>query len=156
MSIFYFLFAFAIGIVIPLQAAINNQLKLSLLGNTTLAALCSFGIGTIALILVAALQGSSFRSLGSLADQPLWKLSGGLMGALFVFGTAFLAPRIGLAALLSFVIAGQVLCSITFDHFGLMGLIQREISLPKLAGATLVAMGVFMVNFGERWFGGGH
>jgi hypothetical protein len=34
-----------------------------------------------------------------------------------------------------------------------MGLMQRELLLPKLAGALLVAAGVFMVNFGERWFG---
>lgn len=152
MHFFYLAFAFVIGIVIPLQAAINNQLKQGLLGSTTLAALCSFATGTVALLLVAAAQGGPFRALAGVAEQPLWKLSGGVMGALFVFGTAFLAPRIGLAALLSFVIAGQVLCSVTFDHFGLLGLAQRELSWPKLAGALLVAAGVFMVNFGERWF----
>jgi transporter family-2 protein len=59
------------------------------------------------LLLVAALPGGGFRVLTGLAEQPLWKLSGGLMGALFIFGTTFLAPRIGLAALLSFVIAGR-------------------------------------------------
>ena len=45
----YLILAFTIGCAIPLQAAINNQLKVHLDGSTLLASLVSFLVGTLAL-----------------------------------------------------------------------------------------------------------
>jgi transporter family-2 protein len=44
---FNLLLALVIGLVIPLQAAVNNQLKGVIGGSTVLAALVSFLCGTI-------------------------------------------------------------------------------------------------------------
>src|SRR3990170_4500984 len=100
MHCFNLLLALVIGLVIPLQAAVNNQLK------------------------------------------------GGPMGALFVFGTTLLAPRLGVAAMLALIICGQIASSLMFDRFGVLGLPLREISTPRLIGAALVVAGVLLVNFG--------
>ncbi|QDQ26784.1 DMT family transporter [Chitinimonas arctica] len=150
MNVFPYLLAFAIGCVVPLQAAVNNQLKLQIGGSTLLAALLSFCVGTLALVLICMLSGQRWQGLASMGNAPWWQLTGGLMGALFVFGTTLLAPRIGMAAMLSLIIAGQVLLSLLFDRFGWLGLALRELSTPRLIGATLVVAGVLLVNYGDK------
>ena len=104
----YLAFALAIGFMIPLQAAINSQLKGHLGGSTLLAALVSFGVGTLALAIVA---GSSERvqNLAGVSAAKWWQLTGGLLGAVFVFGTTLLAPKIGAAKMTALIIAGQVI-----------------------------------------------
>ena len=150
MNLLSFLLAFAIGCVIPLQAAINNQLKLQIGGSTLLAALVSFAVGTLALATLALLTGQRWQGLSSLGNLAWWQLTGGLMGALFVFGTTLLAPRIGVAAMLSLIITGQMLLSLLFDRFGWLGLAVREVSPPRLLGGLLVVAGVLLVNYGDK------
>jgi transporter family-2 protein len=135
------------GTAIPLQAAINSKLRLELGSSAIAAALVSFFVGTIVLFLAACTQAGALRSLSSLPQQPLWKLLGGPLGASFIFAVTFLTPRLGLAALLSLVIAGQILASMAFDHFGLFGLIEQKIIWPKVLGALLIIAGVVVVNF---------
>ncbi|MNT52945.1 Inner membrane protein YdcZ [compost metagenome] len=81
-----------------------------------------------------------------------WKFSGGAMGALFVFGSIVLAPRIGMAGMISLIIAGQIFSSLIFDKFGLLGLAIREISWARIIGALLVIIGVVLVNFSDQLF----
>lgn len=143
----YLALAFAIGCMIPLQAAINNQLKGYLEQSTLLAALVSFTVGTIALAIVAVVTGQRVVALGNLTEVRAWQLTGGLLGALFVFGTTLLAPRIGVAKMMALIIAGQVLISILMDRGGWLGLPVREVSATRIAGAILVVAGVVLVNF---------
>lgn len=145
----YLLFAFAIGCAIPMQAAINNQLKPHLDGSTLMASLVSFTVGTLALAVIAAGTGQRWQSLGSLGEAKSWQLTGGLLGAIFVFGTTLLAPRIGVAKMVAIIIAGQVLVSLLMDHEGWLGLAVREITPTRIVGALLVVAGVLLVNFDE-------
>ena len=59
-------FAFAIGLMIPVQAAVNNQLKGFVGASTLLAAFISFTVGTIALAVVATVNRQPWSSLGNL------------------------------------------------------------------------------------------
>lgn len=147
---FYLLLALLIGVIVPIQSAVNNQLKTLIGGSTTLAALVSFAIGTVILAIVALLTHQKWSGLASLPSASWWQLSGGIMGALFVFGTTLLAPRLGVAVMLALIICGQILASLLFDRFGWLGLPVREISTVRLLGAALVLIGVLLVNFGDR------
>lgn len=150
MQTVYVLLALAIGLIVPLQAAVNNQLKITIGGSTLMAALISFLCGTVTLVLVALTMREKWSGLSQIAQVPWWQLTGGVMGALFVFGTTLIAPRLGLAVMVALVIGGQVLSSILFDRIGLMGLPVRELSAPRLMGALLTIVGVLLVNFGDR------
>jgi transporter family-2 protein len=145
----YLLLAFAIGCMIPTQAAINNQLRSHLDGSTLMASFVSFAVGTLALAIVATLSGQRWQSLAGVAHAKSWELSGGLLGALFVFGTTLLAPRIGLAKMVALIIAGQVLISLVLDHQGWLGLAMREITPPRIIGALMVVAGALLVNFDQ-------
>nr|WP_199064150.1 DMT family transporter [Chromobacterium sp. ASV5] len=146
------LMAFAIGLVVPLRAAINNQLKLLIDGSALQAALVSFGVGCLALAFACAVTGQKWSQLAQLGRAEWWMLLGGALGAGFVFGTTLLAPRLGVAAMLSLIIAGQVCASLLFDRFGWLAMPLRDVGAPRLLGAALVIAGVLLVNFGDRWF----
>ena len=148
----YLLLAFAIGCMIPLQAAINARLRDHLDHSTLLAALVSFAVGTLALAAMAVLTSQRWQSLGGVADAKSWQLTGGLLGAVFVFASTLLAPKIGLAKMVALVLAGQVVMSIVADHYGWIGLAVREVTPVRIAGAALVVLGVVMVNY-DSFFG---
>jgi transporter family-2 protein len=143
----YFLLAFVLGCALPLQALINNQLKSHLGGSTLLTAIVSFIVGIVALVFVSAMTGQRWQSLSAVGKASPWELAGGLLGALYVFGAMLLAPRIGMAKMMSLIIAGQVLVSLVLDHNGWLGAAVREATLTRLAGALLVVLGVLLVNY---------
>lgn len=150
MKTLYALLALSIGLVVPLQAAVNNQLKITLGGSTLMAALVSFACGTLTLAVAALAVQEKWDGLGQIAHAPWWQLTGGAMGALFVFGTTLLAPRLGFAVMLALIVGGQVLTSLAFDHVGLLGVPARELTMPRIVGALLTIVGVVLVNFGDR------
>jgi transporter family-2 protein len=150
MNAVLFALAFCVGIFISVQAAVNSQLAGALHANSVVAALISFSVGTLVLGIAALVRGGAGEAFGLLAQQPLWKLTGGMLGAAFVFGTVFLAPRIGLLNLVVLVIAGQLLMSMAIDNFGLVQMAVRKVSSIRMAGALVVVAGVALTLFGDR------
>ena len=150
MNLIFLLMAFCVGMAMSIQAAVNTQLASSIGANSVVAALVSFACGTIVLLGVAVSRGGLGGVFAALAAQPAWKFAGGFLGAAFVFGTVFLAPRIGLLSLIVLVIAGQLLTSMAIDHFGLINMAVRKVSGVRVAGACVVALGVTITVCGDR------
>ncbi|MEH6436233.1 DMT family transporter [Massilia sp. DD77] len=153
MNLILLMVAFCVGIAMSVQAAVNSQLASAIGANSVVAALVSFSCGTLVLLAVALAKsgpGALGATLAALPAQPLWKFAGGFLGAAFVFGTVFLAPRIGLLSLIVLVIAGQLFTSMAIDHFGLIHMATRKVSAVRLAGAVVVALGVAITLFGDR------
>ncbi|MCE1204482.1 MAG: DMT family transporter [Holophagaceae bacterium] len=151
MVLLLLLMAFVIGLVIPVQSAVNNSLRQALGSGSPLAALVSFAVGTVVLALACLATGQPFHTLTGLPRIAWWEWLGGVLGAFFVFGSTLLAPRIGMAAMISLIVAGQVVSSLLFDRFGLLGLPVRDVSWVRVAGAALLLLGAVLVNFGDRW-----
>jgi transporter family-2 protein len=147
--VLYFM-AFCVGVAISVQAAVNGGLAAALGGNSVFAAFVSFACGTVVLALAALARGSVGEALAALPTQPLWRFSGGLLGAAFVFGTVYLAPRIGLLNMLVLVIAGQLLSSMVIDHFGLIHVTVHKVSPVRMVGALVMLAGVGLTLFGDR------
>ena len=141
--------ALAIGVALAIQAAVNGHLAVALGDNTIAAGLVSFATGTIAIGAAAALRAGSIGALVAAVRQPPWTLTGGALGAAALLATTFLAPRIGLANLLALVIAGQLLTSLTIDHYGLLGRAIQPVSVIKLGGTALMLGGVALALFGD-------
>lgn len=149
-----YILAFCAGTAISAQAAINAQLASAIAGNTVVAALVSFCVGLALLIVAAVARGGLFDALAPLPSLPLWTFAGGVLGAGFLFTTAFVAPRIGLTSMLVLIIAGQLLMSISIDHFGWFNALARAVSPIRLVGVTVVLAGVLLTLLGDRisWF----
>jgi transporter family-2 protein len=134
------------GGMIALQAPTNAMLARAG-GSPVLAALISFAVGTAALLVVWLVSGSR-PGTAAFAGLRWYAWIGGLYGAIYVAVAAFAAPRIGLASLITVGIAGQIAMAMWLDHVGALGLPRDPISLGRVAGATLVVVGVVLVRRG--------
>lgn len=134
-----------VGLTIPVQAGVNAQLgKFS--GNPVFAALVSFAVGTLAL-LVAMMTGFwPWPSLEKLSGIPFWAWLGGLLGALFVLSTLIAVQRLGAATMLSLIVVGQMISSLYFDHYGMLGFPHHPVSPLRIAGAALLIVGVVLIR----------
>ena len=141
----YLLFAFAGGVVLPFQAGINAQLG-GWLGSPVRAAFVSFLVGTLVLLVAAALVFKPLPSWGKLGDAPWWVWIGGALGAFYVAASIVTAPRLGAAQLIALVVAGQALASLVVDQFGWVGFEPKHISVGRVAGMLLVGAGVALVR----------
>lgn len=136
--------AFLIGVMLPVQAGVNAQLRTQL-GNPLLAALASFAVGTVALALVALVTRARFSGTPFTAI-PWYQWTGGLLGAFYIAAAVVLAPRLGAAALIATVVAGQMIASLVLDTRGWVGFSQQPLSTSRLVGGILVIAGVLLIN----------
>src|SRR5687767_2513085 len=104
---FFLLIALLAGFVFPFQTGINSQLR-EWIGHPLLAALISFSVGTLFLSVCPLAFGLSFPTWQSVRHIPWWAWTGGLLGAFSVVSSIVLAPRMGAAALLATIVAGQM------------------------------------------------
>ena len=137
--------AFAAGMALPTQFAINSQLR-NVVGGPVLAAGISFVVGTVVLLGATVVIRRAVPDLGAVLGAPWWMYLGGLLGAGFVLASVVLTPRLGAATTIGFFLAGQVVASTIIDHFGLFRVAVQEVTLPRILGVFLIVAGVFLVQ----------
>lgn len=141
----YILLALAAGAMMPTQAATNNKMA-GVVDSPILSAFISFVVGTVALFAYVLISGSPLANLTAVKEAPAIAWIGGLLGAFFVTATVGLVPRLGVAMTFSLIIAGQMIVTLIIDHFGLLGLPVKEVSLARIAGIVLIAAGVVLIR----------
>jgi len=146
----YLIVALAAGVALATQSAINTQLAKAMSGEAVIATFISFAVGTIVLFFIAWVKTDLWGNLSTVPSQPWWKLIGGILGAVVVFTTVLLAPKLGITAMLFFIIVGQLITAATIDHFGLIGMPIREVNITKLIGLIIVAFGLVFYFFGDK------
>jgi transporter family-2 protein len=138
------LLAFAAGTAVPVQFAVNAEMR-GAVGGPVLAAAISFVVGTLALLVAVLAAREGAPSFSDLAGAPWWAWAGGFLGAFYVTASIILTPRLGAVTTVGFIIAGQVVMSVILDRFGLLNLPVQLITFPKLGGAALVIVGAVLV-----------
>ena len=146
----YLIIALAAGVALATQSAINTQLAKAMSGEAVIATFISFAVGTIVLFFIAWVKTDLWGNLSAIPSQPWWKLIGGVLGAIVVFTTVLLAPKLGITAMLFFIIVGQLITAATIDHFGLIGMPIREVNITKFIGLIIVASGLVFYFFGDK------
>lgn len=136
-----------VGIQFAAQAPVNGGL-----GRTTgplVAALISFLVGNVALLLIvlASGQADGFSSLG---EAPLWQLSGGLIGATYVALAAMTISRIGAGVIAAVTVTGQLACSVVVDHFGWFGIEVHDVTGPRVLGLVLLLVGALAMLYSRE------
>jgi len=134
------------GMLMAVQAPTNGLLAKGS-GSPILAALISFMVGTVALLLILLATGS-IRPLPIVKSLPWYAWLGGLYGAFFVAMAAVVAPRLGVGALLTAAVAGQLIGALVLDHYGLLGIESRPATLTRILGLLLVFAGAVLVRRG--------
>jgi bacterial/archaeal transporter family-2 protein len=139
------LLALFAGIVLPYQAASNAAVGRAL-GHWLWGAFTSLTVSSVVVIAALLILRVPMPDLGKALQGPWWLWIGGVLGALYVAAAAALTPKLGAAGFLVLVVAGQILTSVVVDHFGLLGVTSKPVSLPRVAGVILILVGVFLVQ----------
>ena len=141
----FFLVAFLAGFVFPFQTGINAHLR-QWIGHPLLAALISFSVGTLVLSVCPIAFGLGFPGWQAIKLIPWWGWTGGVLGVVSVVSSIVLAPRLGAAALIATIVAGQMMASMLLDHFGLLGFRFHPITAWRFIGAGMVIGGVWLIQ----------
>jgi bacterial/archaeal transporter family-2 protein len=139
-----------LGMVAGASAVLQQVLVASLrstIGSVSWAVLISYIGGTLTMALVVMASRDKLvmpSAQGSGFSWAPWVA--GTFGVIYIMIAVLLIPRLGAATVLALLVAGQLLASITFDHFGLFGLPQQPADLSRLAGAVLLIAGVILIR----------
>ncbi len=101
----------------------------------------SAGLTAVLAALALVLAHRSLSGYERAVHQPWWMLMGGVMGLLIVFTITYAGPRIGVAATVGILIAGQLVMGAAIDRWGLFGSQRIPIHWPRLVGILLLAAG---------------
>ena len=137
------------GAALPIQGAINAQLRADLDATIPVGAL-SFVVATAGMGLVLAGSLSIARAprprIAPLRRVPWWGWLGGLTGAIYVTAVFSLIPEIGAAPTIALTVSGQQLASVLVDRFGLFRLPRRPISGLRLVAVGALLAGVVLIQ----------
>ena len=132
---------FVAGALVAFQPSVNARLaqKVGLLESSCI----SFLVGTTFLLLLAPLFGRG--SFLALTQVSWWELTGGLMGAFYVFTVILIVPQLGTGAVMAVTIAGQLLTALLLDHFQLFGFRGIPLDASRVAGAVIMLLGTWLI-----------
>jgi len=138
--------AFMVGGLLPVQGGFNARLA-QLLDHPLQASLISFTVGTMVLAACLLLMGVGLPGVGLFRQVPWYLLTGGCMGAIFVTLVLILIPRVGVASVLMATMAGQLIVSMIFDHFGWLGNPVIPFGPARLVGGVCLILGVVLIRY---------
>jgi transporter family-2 protein len=92
----------------------------------------------VAILLVARDGIANFRNAFSI---PAWLWIGGALSILIVLAVTVGGARIGSAATIGIIIAGNLVMAAAIDRFGLFGVDQIALTWPRVLGIVLLAAG---------------
>jgi transporter family-2 protein len=143
--LFYSTLAILAGVSIVIQQALNANLR-GALSSAAWSGFASYAIGLGCMALLALALRDPIPSAVKAGRIPWWEFTGGLFGAIFIGLAIFLVPELGAATFIVLLVTGQMLASVTLDHFGWLGLAQRPIDLPRLIGMGLLIGGCGLIQ----------
>lgn len=132
------------GLAIGVQASLNSAA-----GKTTGAILTGLlvnlvgGIAAGLLIIVLSVRQGPAELMAIQRPTIGIMVLSGILGVGIIVGLAYSLPLIGVAAGLSALIAGQMLVALIVDTFGLAGGPPIPLSLARLGGLGLLALGTW-------------
>lgn len=131
------------GLGIPVMAALNGGLGAKL-ESPALAATILLSIGlAVAVIYLLSTEGIPTELYSS--ATPWYFYLGGYFVMFYILSITWVAPHFGISNAVSFVLLGQLIAMSIIDHYGLLGAAQYTLSLQRVIGLILMAVGVFLV-----------
>ena len=126
----------AVGVQSPLASMITQRL-----GMFESIFIIHLGGTLVAVIPLVILRGGN---LGNWRSLPWYALVAGALGLIVVGGVSFMIPRIGVAASITLIIAGQLAISSVLDHYGLLGVHIHHMNWQRILGLIIVFVGALL------------
>ena len=135
--------AAVVGGVVVTQGPLNSQLGRTVGGLE--ASVVALSVSLTAVLTLSVVTGG-IGGVRNLGDAP-WHVAigGGLAGAIFVASIVWTVRALGVGGLTAVTIAGQLGVAIVIDHFGWLGVEKSPITVAKILGVALLALGTWLV-----------
>ena len=127
------------GVAVGLQGPLASMLsqKLGILESVFIVHLGGFLVALIPMLFIGS-------KLGQWRSVPWYALGAGVFGLVVIGAVSYMIPRVGVAAAITSIVAGQLLISAALDHFGWLGATERALDAPRLLGLGVVFVGVWL------------
>ncbi len=126
----------AVGLQSPLASMISQRL-----GMLESVFIVHLGGALMALILLVFYSGGKLSQWRSV---PWYALGAGIFGLVVIGAISYMIPRVGVAASITAIVAGQLLVGTILDHFGLLGAAERSLDPTRIIGLAVVLAGVWL------------
>jgi len=126
----------AVGLQGPMASMITQRL-----GIFESVFIVHMGGAVVALIPLLVYSGGKLTEWRSV---PWYALVAGIFGLVVIGAISYTLPRVGAAAAIMTIVAGQLFISVALDHFGLLGAAQRSLDPTRLLGLGVVLVGVWL------------
>jgi bacterial/archaeal transporter family-2 protein len=135
--------ALVAGLAGSIQVAVMGRFGERIGSFEALAANLIFS--TILATAVLLVLRQSVAGFGDALRSPWWYwIGGGGMGVVVVLTITVVTPRIGTAATIGLLIAGQLAMGVVIDRYGLFGVDKVPLSWPRVLGVLLLAVGAVL------------
>lgn len=126
----------AVGLQAPMASMITQRL-----GTFESVFIVHLGGALIALL---PLLFSGGGKLAQWRTVPWYTLGAGVFGLIVIGAISYMIPRVGVAAAVITIVAGQMLVSTVLDHFGWLGGMGRPMDPTRAIGLAVVLVGVWL------------
>jgi bacterial/archaeal transporter family-2 protein len=126
----------AVGIQSPLASMISQRL-----GTLESVFIVHIGGALVALIPLLFYSGGKLSEWRSV---PWYALGAGFFGLVVIGAVSYMIPRVGVAASITTIVAGQLIVGTLLDHFGLLGAVEKSLDPTRLLGLAVVLLGVWL------------
>ena len=126
----------AVGLQSPMASIITQRL-----GLFESVFIVHIGGALIALIPLLYFGGGKLTEWRSI---PWYVLGAGVFGLVVIGSISYMIPRVGVAAAITTIVAGQLLVGTILDHYGLLGAKGRSMDLTRVFGLVVVLLGVWL------------
>ena len=126
----------AVGIQGPLASLLTQ--RLGIFESEFIVHLGGALVALIPLIIYGGGKLNQWRSV------PWYALGAGIFGLIVIAAISYMIPRIGIAAAVMTIVAGQLLVSTILDHYGLLGAAGRPIDPTRLVGLAVLMLVVWL------------
>ena len=126
----------AVGLQSPLASIISQRL-----GPLESVFIVHIGGALAALLFLLFYNGGK---LGQWKSLPWYTLIAGIFGLVVISAVSYIIPRVGVAASIIIIVAGQLLVGTVLDNFGWLGAAQKSLEPTRLLGLAVVMLGVWL------------
>jgi len=145
MSIGFYVLAVGAGVSFVFQQAVNANLRVEI-GSPWWAGFISYLGGTLAMLAMVIMLREPWLS-GTMTARSSWiSWTGGIFGAIYIAISILMLPRLGAATVVALIVVGQMIGSLIFDQFGLLGVPHHPATLVRIAGAAFLIFGAVLIR----------
>ena len=132
-----------VGGVVVIQGPLNSHLG-RIVGGLE-ASVVALGVSFTSVLMLSVVTGG-IGGVRNIGEAPWYvAIGGGLAGAIFIASIVWTVRVLGVGGLTAVTIAGQLGVAIVIDHFGWLGVEKSPITVAKVLGVALLALGTWLV-----------